>query len=131
MANIPENYLDIIDKRTFAHLATIMPDGSPQVSPIWIDRDGDHLIINSADGRLKDKNMRRDPRVAISMTDPDNPYRAIMLRGKIIDITTEGADDHADKLSQKYLNKAKYPFRAPGEVRVLYRMEITKVSTMG
>ena len=132
MARIPEKYLDIIDdKKAFAHLSTLMADGSPQTSPVWIDRDGDHLLVNSAEGRVKDKNIRRDPRISLSIIDPDNPYRAVMLRGKVVDVTTEGADDHADKLAQKYLGMSKYPFRKEGEVRCLYRIEVARISTMG
>jgi PPOX class probable F420-dependent enzyme len=131
MAKIPDRIRDIFPKLSFAHLATLMPDGSPQVSPVWLDVEGDQIIINTAQGRVKDRNMQRDPRVALSVTDPDNPYRSLMIRGRIVDITTEGADDHIDRMAKKYLNKDKYPFRAPGEVRVLYRLEPDQVSVMG
>jgi PPOX class probable F420-dependent enzyme len=131
MAKIPDRIRDILSKRSFAHLATLMADGSPQVSPVWLDFDGDQIIINTAQGRVKDKNMQRDPRVALSVTDPDNPYRALMIRGRIVDITTEGADEHIDRMAKKYLDKDKYPFRASGEVRVIYRIEPDQVSVMG
>jgi PPOX class probable F420-dependent enzyme len=131
MATIPDRIRDIFSKRSFAHLATLMPDGSPQVSPVWLDIDGDQIIINTAQGRVKDRNMQRDPRVALSVTDPDNPYRALMIRGRIVDITTEGADEHIDRMAKKYLDKDTYPFRAPGEVRVIYRIEPDQVSVMG
>src|SRR5438445_13093657 len=99
--SIPEKYLDLFQKKAFGHLATIMPDGSPQVTPVWVDYDGKHVRFNSALGRVKDKNVRRNAHVAISMQDPDNPYRYLQIRGRVVEITTTGADDHANKLSQK------------------------------
>jgi PPOX class probable F420-dependent enzyme len=128
---IPATHADILDKKSFAHLATLMPDGSPQVTPVWIDRDKDQLIVNSARGRRKDQNLERDGRVAISVTDPDNPYRALMIRGRVVDITTDGAEEHIDKMAKKYMGQDKYPFRRPGEVRVKYIIEPEKVSVMG
>jgi PPOX class probable F420-dependent enzyme len=108
-----------------------MPDGSPQVSPVWVDVDKGYIVINSAAGRVKDENMKRDPRVGISATDPDNPYRCVMIRGKVERITSEGADAHIDKMAKKYMNVDKYPFRQPGEVRVLYYIAPESVATMG
>jgi PPOX class probable F420-dependent enzyme len=131
MAAIPENFRDILDKKSFVHLATKMSDGSPQVSPVWVEYDGEHIVVNSAKGRLKDRNMRADERVALSATDPDNPYRSLMIRGRVTKITEEGADDHIDALAKKYLNEDKYPFRTPEEVRVKYYIEPIKVATMG
>jgi PPOX class probable F420-dependent enzyme len=128
---IPDEVKDIFKKRAFAHLATVMPDGSPQVTPVWVDFDGTHVRINSAKGRLKDKNMRRDKRVALSVQDPDNPYRYVEVRGKVDDITESGADADIDALAKKYLDKDKYPFRAPGEVRVIYKIRPEKFSRMG
>lgn len=128
---IPEAFRDILDKRGFAHLATPMKDGSPQVTPVWFDYDGSHIRINSAKGRLKDKNMRRDKRVALSIQDPDNPYRYIAVRGAIDEITEDGADAHIDALAKKYLGKDRYPFRGSGEVRVIYKIRPEKISTMG
>jgi PPOX class probable F420-dependent enzyme len=130
MTKLTEKARTILNKTSFAHLATLMPDGSPQVSPVWVDVDGDTLLINSARGRMKDKNMERDRRVAISVTDPENPYSAIMVRGRVTDITTHGADAHIDKMAKKYMGKDTYPFRQPGEVRVLYRVEPDKLSEM-
>jgi PPOX class probable F420-dependent enzyme len=127
---IPDAFKDILQKKAFVHLATRMSDGSPQASPVWIDTEGDYLLVNSAKGRLKDRNIRADPRVALSATDPDNPYRALMLRGKVVKITEEGAEDHIDKMAQKYLGEDKYPWRRTGETRVLYYIELTKVATM-
>jgi PPOX class probable F420-dependent enzyme len=128
---IPEPFKDLFAKVAYANLATVMPDGSPQVTPVWFDYDGDCLRINSAKGRVKDKNMRRDKRVALSIQDPDNAYRYLAVLGKVEEITEEGADAHIDSLAKKYLGKDKYPFRGPGEVRVIYKIRPEKVSTMG
>jgi PPOX class probable F420-dependent enzyme len=128
---IPEPFKDLFAKVAYANLATVMPDGSPQVTPVWYDYDGEYLRINSAKGRIKDKNMRRDKRVAVSIQDPDNAYRYLALRGNVAEITEEGADAHIDFLAKKYLGKDKYPFRGPGEVRVIYKIRPEKVSTMG
>jgi PPOX class probable F420-dependent enzyme len=128
---IPQKYLDLFDKKAFGHLATILPDGSPQVTPVWVDYDGKHVRFNSALGRVKDKNVRRDPHVAISIQDPDNPYRYLEIRGRVVNITQDGADDHINKLSQKYTGEPVYGFRQPGEVRVLYTVEPDKVTSMG
>ena len=128
---LPEGYMDLFEKQAFAHLGTLMENGSPQVTPVWVDYDGTHVRINSAKGRVKDKNMRRDPRVALSIQDPANPYRYLEVRGRVVEITEDGADDHIDKLAQKYLGKATYPFRRPGEVRVIYLIEPEKTTEMG
>lgn len=128
---IPASHIDILEKKSFAHFATLMSDGTPQVSPVWIDHEGDVLLVNSAQGRVKDKNVRRDARVALSITDPENPYRALMVRGRIKDVTTDGAEEHIDRMAMKYLGQDKYPFRQPGEVRVLYFIEPESVATTG
>jgi PPOX class probable F420-dependent enzyme len=126
-----QKYSDLFQKKAFANLGTLMPDGSPQVTPVWIDYDGKYILFNSALGRVKDKNVRRDPRVSVSIQDPDNPYRYLEIRGRVVEITQAGADDHINKLSQKYLGQAVYPYRQPGEVRVLYKVQPDRVSTMG
>jgi PPOX class probable F420-dependent enzyme len=128
---IPASHADIIDKKSFAHLATLMPDGSPQVTPVWVDREGGKILVNSARGRRKDQNLERERRVALSITDPDNPYRALMIRGRVVDIKSEGADAHIDKMAKKYLNQDVYPFRQPDEQRVIYVIEPEKVAVMG
>jgi len=130
-ATIPQEFRDLLTKKAFAHLATIMPDGSPQVTPVWIDFDGGHVRINSAKGRIKDKNMRRNGRVALAIQDPDNPYRYLAVRGRVEEITETGADAHIDSLAKKYLGQDRYPHRQPGEVRVIYRIRPERVSTMG
>lgn len=130
-ATIPETFRDLLTKKAFAHLGTIMPDGSPQVTPVWFDFDGSHVRVNSAKGRIKDKNMRRNGRVALAIQDPDNPYRYLAVRGRVEGITESGADAHIDSLAKKYLGQDRYPHRQPGEVRVIYRIRPERVSTMG
>ena len=131
MTEIPEVYRDLFSKPAFAHLVTLMSDGSPQVTPVWVDLDGNTVVINTAKGRLKDRNMRRDPRVALAISDPANPYRYIQVRGRISDITEEGADAHIDKMAKKYLGKDSYPYRQPGEVRVIYKVTPEQVQGYG
>ncbi len=126
-----EKYRDLFDKRAFAHLATLMPDGSPQVTPVWVDFDGTHIIVNTARGRQKDRNLRRDGRVAIEIQDPDNPYRYVEIRGRVAEITEQGADESIDRLAFKYTGSPKYQFRRAGEQRVIYKIEPEKVSGIG
>ena len=120
---IPAGFVDLFEKKALAHLATLMPDGTPQVTPVWVEYDGRHVVVNSARGRQKDRNMRANAAVALSICDPDNPYRYLEVRGRVVEITEQGADAVIDRLAKKYLGKDRYPFRAPGEVRVTYRIE--------
>lgn len=128
---IPEKYKDLFDKKAFANLATVMPDGSPQVTPVWVDYDGDFVLVNSARGRQKDKNMKQNSSVALSILDPDNPYRYLEVRGNVAEITEEGASEHIDKMAKKYMGVDKYPYRSQNEVRVLYKIEPTHFTSMG
>lgn len=128
---IPEGYVDLFNKKAFANLATLMPDGRPQVTPVWFEFDGSHLVINSAKGRQKDRNMRRNPAVSLSIQDPDDPYRYLEVRGRVVEITEEGADDHIDKLAKKYLDADSYPYRKQDEVRVIYKIEPEHTTQMG
>ncbi len=128
---IPAAFRDLLEKKVFGDLATLMPDGGPQVTPVWFDFDGEFIRVNSAKGRLKDRNMRRDSRVALSMLDPENPYRHLAIRGKVVEITEKGADAHIDALAKKYLGLDTYPNRKPGEVRVIYRIKPLRAATMG
>src|SRR3970282_541972 len=127
---IPPAFRALLSNPAFAALATLMPDGSPQVSPVWCDIEGDRVVVNSARGRVKDRNIKRDPRVALSIQDPENPYRYLGLQGRVVEITEKGGDEHIDRMAKKYLGKDKYPFRQPGEVRVLYKIEIERAHTM-
>lgn len=127
---IPEKFLDLFEKRAFANLATLMPDGSPQVTPVWVDWDGARVIVNSAKGRQKDRNIQRNPSVALSILDPDNPYRYLEIRGEVVEVTEEGADQHIDKMAKKYLGQDTYPWKRPDEVRILFRIEPKRVTHM-
>jgi PPOX class probable F420-dependent enzyme len=128
---IPASFMDLFQKQAFANLATLNSDGSPQVTPVWIDFDGTHIVVNTAKGRVKDRNLRREPRVAISLPDPANPYRYLGIQGRVVEMTEQGADAHIDKMAKKYLDKDTYPFRSPGEVRVLVKIKPEKVHTNG
>jgi PPOX class probable F420-dependent enzyme len=118
----------IIDKKVLAHVATLGPNGEPQVTPVWIDLDGDDLIINTALGRAKARNLANDERVAVSLTDPDNPYVVIALRGTVVGFTTDGADAVIDQLAKKYLDMDEYPLRREGEVRVTVRIRTDRIA---
>jgi PPOX class probable F420-dependent enzyme len=122
MAGIPEKYLDLFQKRAFADLATVAPGGAPHVTPVWVDYDGRHVRFNTARGRAKARHIERDPRVALSIMDPENPYRYLEVRGRVAEVTEQGADAHIDALAKKYLGKDKYPFRQPGEVRIMVKI---------
>ena len=127
-----DKYRDLIaEKVAFAHLATVMPDGSPHVTPMWFDWDGTHFRFNSARGRVKVRNLERSQRVAFSILDPDNPYRYLQVRGRVVETTEQGADGHIDLLAKKYIGKDRYPWRRPGEVRVLYRVAPERTNGMG
>ena len=128
---IPDKYRDLFTKRAFASLSTLMPDGRPQVTPVWCNLEGDLVVFNSAKGRQKDKNVRRDPRVAMAIVDPENPYRYLEIRGRVVEITEEGADAYIDKLAKKYLGVDKYPYAQAGEVRVLYKIQPEHMTMMG
>jgi PPOX class probable F420-dependent enzyme len=129
-ANITEKVKQLLENPNFVHLATLMPDGSPQVTPVWVDYDGTHIVVNTAEGRQKQRNIRRDPRVALSVVDQSNPYTSATIRGKVVDISTQGADEGIDRLAKKYLGQDKYPFRQPGEQRLIMKIEPLHVSTM-
>jgi PPOX class probable F420-dependent enzyme len=131
MAALPEKVKTLLQKPVFVHFATLMKEGGPQVSPVWVDLDGDTILINSAEGRLKDKNVRSDKRVALSFTDPANPYHAVMIRGRVTEITKDGAEEHIDKMAKKYMGKDVYPAHSAAEPRVIYKIVAEQVSIMG
>jgi len=132
MATIPDKYLDLMQtKKAFANLATTMPDGSPQVTPVWFDYAGGKIRVNTARGRVKARNMKEGSKVALAITDPDNAYRYIQVRGQVTRIMEQGADAHIDSLAKKYMGLDQYPFRTPGETRVIYEIEPHSFSTMG
>ncbi|MGH8142051.1 MAG: PPOX class F420-dependent oxidoreductase [Steroidobacteraceae bacterium] len=127
---IPQSHLDLFAKKAFAHLATLMPDGQPQVTPVWVDYDGHYVLINTAQGRQKDKNLQRDRRVALSIQDPDNPYRYLEVRGRVAERTLSGADQHIDALALKYVGQQRYTRSRPDEVRVIYKIEPEHITQM-
>ena len=132
MATIPESHKELLTtKKAFAQLATLNADGSPQVTPVWVDFNGTHVLINTAKGRVKAKNLAREPRVAIAVSDPDNPYRYVGIQGRVVDMTETGGDAHIDKMAKKYLGKDSYPGRTPGEVRVIVKIAPEKVHANG
>ncbi|MGA3402440.1 MAG: PPOX class F420-dependent oxidoreductase [Acetobacteraceae bacterium] len=132
MIEIPAAYMDLLQQKTaFAHLATIMKDGSPQVTPVWFDYTNGHVRVNTAKGRVKARNLHKGARVALSILDPDNPYRYLQIRGQVVRVTEEGASAHIDSLAKKYLGKDKYPFSQPGDVRIMYEIEPLAAQAMG
>lgn len=132
MVAIPASHRDIFEGKNFAHIATVMKDGSPQVTPVWIDIDGDDTILfNTADGRVKARNLDRDGRVAISVQDQANLYRYVQIRGVVTEKTHTGADAHIDALAKKYMGVDRYPGHTPNEQRVIYRVRVEHVQTMG
>ena len=122
-----ENILRLLEGRNFAFLATVREDGSPQVTPTWIDRDNDTILINTAKGRVKQKNVSRDPRVSISLVDDQNPYSMVTISGKVTEQTSQGADEHIDKLARRYLNADKYPGHSPDIKRVILKIKPEKI----
>jgi PPOX class probable F420-dependent enzyme len=131
MAAIPQSYRDLFDKKSFAHIATIGSDGTPQVTPVWIDYDGTHIRFNTARGRVKTRNLERNPVVALAVQDPENPYRYLQVKGRVTEMTEKGADEHIDALAKKYLGQDRYPYRKPGEVRVTVKVAPEKIQSMG
>jgi len=127
---IDDNVIQLLTGKNFAFVSTLMKDGSPQITPIWIDFDGKIILINTAEGRTKQKNVSRDPRVAISIIDQNNPYNMVTIRGKVIEQTSNGADEHIDKMAKRYLGVDKYPFRSPDEKRLLLKVQPEKVFYM-
>lgn len=129
-AKIPESHRDLFDRKSLAHLATIMPDGSPQVTPVWVSYDGEHVLVNSARGRVKDRNMIERPRVALNIQDPDSLYRYLLIRGTVIEHTTEGAQAHINALTLRYVGQREF-VTPEGQVRVLYKILPEHVTTGG
>jgi PPOX class probable F420-dependent enzyme len=131
MINIPEKFQDLLtdEKKAFVYLATSMADGTPQVTPVWFNTDSEYILINSAVGRIKDRNMRARPNVALCIADPADPYRYVQVQGRVVEITIEGADAHIDALAFKYLGREIYPYRKPNAQRVTYKILPLKIDT--
>jgi len=128
MAKIPDRVKEIIDTPVFAHVATVGPDGHPQNTVMWIDRDGDRLLLNTAAGRVKWRNLSADPRVSISISPVDDPYMNLSLAGRVVEMRTADGDEVIDRLAKKYLGVDEYPYRTPGETRVTMLVEIDAVA---
>ncbi|MBV9666697.1 MAG: PPOX class F420-dependent oxidoreductase [Nitrososphaeraceae archaeon] len=124
---ISEPVANIIKQRNFAFLATLSKDGSPQVTPTWIDIDDTTILVNTAEGRIKQMNASRDPRVSISLVDQKNPYSMVTIKGRVIEQTNYGADEHIDKLAKKYLNVDKYPGHSSSIKRIILKIKLEKV----
>src|SRR5277367_6458285 len=132
MAEIPAGFLDLLtEKKAFAHIATLQPDGSPQVTPVWFDYTNGLVRVNTAKGRIKARNLAVGSKVALSILDPDNAYRYIQIRGTVSKETTDGAVAHIDSLAKKYLGKDVYPWQNEKDVRVIYEITPTAAQTMG
>jgi len=127
---IDDFVIQLLTGKNFGFVATLMKDGSPQITPTWIDFDGKSILINTAEGRIKQKNVSRDPHVDISIVDQNNPYNMVTVRGKVIEQTSNGADDHIDKLAKRYLGVDKYPFSSQNEKRVILKVQPEKVFYM-
>ena len=127
MAQVPDNVMDLFERPIVCALATLMPDGSPQVTPVWCDYDGQYVRINTARGRQKDRNMSKRAKVTVLLIDPNNDHHWVEVRGHIEDIVEEGAFDHINQLSHKY-NGRDYP-KNPDETRVMYKIQPDKVNS--
>jgi len=128
MAAIPDEAKHLFENKDFAHVATVNKDGSPQVSAVWIALDGDLVTFNTVEGRVKTDNMHRDDRVAISITNQENPYENLIIQGKVVEMAPGGADENIDALAKRYLDADSYPFRQPGEERVIVKIKPEKVN---
>lgn len=127
---LSEKTKKLIDGKNLASVATLMPSGAPQVAPVWVDREGDVIVLNAAESRQRTKNLKKDPRVAISIYDQNNIYSNVSIRGKAIEITQKGAEEHIDKMNMKYHGTQKYPYHNPKDPRVIIRVEATSVHEM-
>lgn len=133
MENVPRSHQDLLADGTkaFGYLATIMADGTPQLTPVWFNVDGEYILLNSAKGRIKDQNMRARPRIALVIHDQKNPLRYVQVRGKVVDITSEGARDHINDLSLKYTGNPTFTLKDPDEVRLIYKLFPERVQVSG
>jgi PPOX class probable F420-dependent enzyme len=123
MKPLPDPVKQLIEDKSYANIATLMPDGSPHVAMTWVDHEGDLVLINTVEGSQKYRNAKRNPKVAVDICDPANSFRVAMIRGRVSEITLDGAEDHVDKLAKKYMNLEKYPMHAPDRKRVLIKIE--------
>ena len=127
---LPDLAKRLLEGKNFATVATLMADGAPQATAVWIDTDGTHIVFNTAEGRVKPKNMRRDARVAVAVFDHENPYQQAMIQGRVVAMEHDGADAHIDLMAKKYMDVDEYPFRQPGEQRVIVRIAPERIALM-
>ena len=130
MVELPDLARRLLEGKNFATVATVMADGRPQASVVWIDTDGALIVFNTAEGRVKPRNMRRDARVAIAVFDQENPYQQAMIQGRVAEMVHEGAEEHIDAMARKYMGVDSYPFRKEGEQRVIVKIAPEKVALM-
>jgi PPOX class probable F420-dependent enzyme len=130
-AKITSSLQQLLKESSYGQLATVMPDGAPQITQVWLDTDGRHILVNTVASHQKVKNVRRDPRVAINVHDPAKPYRIANIRGRVVEVTLAGADDHIDELARKYLGMDKYPFRRDGQQRIVLKIQPERIHTIG
>jgi PPOX class probable F420-dependent enzyme len=130
MAKLTPKVHEILGKKAFVHSASLMEGGSPHVTPTWASIEGERIVINSERRRVKPRNLERDPRIALSAADPDNDYSAVFIRGRVVEITTDGAMEHIDELAKKYMDVDSYPMHQPGDVRIKIYIEADKIGEM-
>ena len=128
---LPDKAKKMFQGKNFAHIASLMPDGSPQVSAVWVEVDGNNIVLNTDESTLKVKNFRKDPRTAISIVDQEDPYQAVVVRGRVVEIRPDTDGAHIDSLAKKYLGLDEYPFHQPDEKRVIVVVEPDKVGFEG
>ncbi len=128
---IPDTHRDLLDKKGFAHVATIGPSGEPHSSPVWFDWDGEHLLFSQTKTRQKYRNLQRDPRVAISITDPDNPYRYLEIRGTLDGVDEDEGNAFINAMAKKYIDQDVYPWHQPGDERIVLRVLPNHTTSMG
>jgi PPOX class probable F420-dependent enzyme len=131
MSRIPPSLAQLLSEPSYAQLATLMPDGSPHLTQVWVDTDGTHILVNTVATHQKVSNVRHDPRVAVNVHDPARPYRIANIRGRVVEVTTDGADAHIDRLARRYLGVDSYPFRRPGQQRVIVKIEPLRIRSIG
>jgi PPOX class probable F420-dependent enzyme len=130
-AEITPGLKRLLQEAAYGQLATLMPDGAPQLTQVWLDTDGTHVLVNTVASHQKVKNVRRDPRVAINVHDPARPYRIANIRGRVVELTSAGADEHIDALAKKYLGQDRYPFRRAGQQRILLKIQPERIHSIG
>jgi PPOX class probable F420-dependent enzyme len=128
---ISPGFRKLLREPAFCQLATLMPDGSPQITQVWVETDGEHILINTPEGSRKRRNVRRDLRVAVNVVDPANAWRLAMVRGRVVDVNNEGAVEQIDRLAKKYLNQDTYPFHRPDQVRTTIKIAPDKIKEIG